>query len=63
MAQTYSTINDVIGDVIISLGEYAEDFDVEAIAREVASYKAELQAFTFDVDGDDYWGIVAKHAI
>ena len=55
----FSTINDVINSVNEILGDYAGDFDVEGIAREVSERKdGRLVAH---LDRDDFWTIAQRH--
>lgn len=59
----YSTINDVIAyEVVPALGEFAEDYDVEEIAREAFEMKAEGLRVWFEQREDvDFWEVAAKH--
>lgn len=59
----YATIGDVIEHYVLpTLGEFATDFDADAIAREVAEFVPDLQCYMISADGDnDFWDIVTAH--
>lgn len=58
---TYTTAQDVIEQVVIpSLGEYAADFDVEAIAADITEWID--GKLTVTAEGDDFWTIAQRHA-
>lgn len=68
---TFTTINDVIDAVRDGLGEFADEFDCESIAREVSEWQdGKLVSPLFDRLDDDYAGnideytaILQKHEI
>jgi len=68
----FTTITDVIRDAIApALGEYADEYDLEAIAHEAYEYRvdtdkfgrglANTAGFESVVDADEFWEIVQKH--
>lgn len=68
----FTTISDVIRDEIApALGEYADEYDLEAIAHEAYEYRvdtdgrgrelANTAGFESVVDDDEFWEIVQKH--
>jgi len=68
----FTTITDVIRDEIApALGEYADEYDLEAIAHEAYEYRVDTDArgrelantagFESVVDDDEFWEIVQKH--
>lgn len=68
----HATLADVIDQVILpALGEHAEDYDVEAIARDTHTWMIDTDAdgnellntegFEQTVDEDEFWTIVAKY--
>lgn len=63
--KTYSTRNEAIQrEIIDALGEFADDFDVDAIATEVIDSRmaGANPEFFCTVDGSEFWTIVEKHA-
>lgn len=62
MNVTFTTRTRAIEQVILpALGEYAADFDIDAIADEVlGNYE---HGYVQKVDTDEFWEIVAKHDI
>lgn len=63
---TFATITDAIEYVETVLGEYASDFDSEAIAREITDWvDGELTLTLDESDESDerFWEIVAKYDI
>ncbi len=55
----YTTIADVISyEVVPALGEFVDDFDVEAIAREAFEYVDGAFVQREDVD---FWEVAKKH--
>ena len=63
--KNFTTIQDAIDyEVEPALGEYASDYDVEAIAREFFDVYDEHDGF-YASDDDDarFWAIVEKHDI
>lgn len=70
--QRFTTLADVIRDEIApALGEYADEHDLEAIAREAYEYRvdtdergrglANTAGFESVVDDEEFWEIVQKH--
>jgi hypothetical protein len=68
----YTTITDVIDQAVApALGEYADDYDLEAIAREAFDYKVDTDAdgnelldtagFEQVVDKAGFWAIAEKY--
>lgn len=68
----YTTISDVIDQAVApALGEYGDDYDLEAIAREAFEYKVDTDAdgnellntagFEQLVDEAGFWGIAEKY--
>ena len=58
--QQFSSRQDAIELLILpALGDFVEDFDVEAIADEVLDYRD--GGFTSVVDDEEFWEIVQKH--
>lgn len=69
----YTTIQDVIEQAVLpALGEYADDHDADAIAREAYTYRVDHDAhgnellntagFEQAVTDDEFWQIVQRHA-
>lgn len=64
---TYTTRTEAIErEIIEPLGEYADDHDIDAIADETIIETGEGVNLRFmtreDLDHDDFWAIVEKHA-
>ncbi|WP_344251467.1 hypothetical protein [Brevibacterium sanguinis] len=72
----FATVDDVIDrHVVPTLGEYAADFDVDAIASEVTAYRADeypahpgsinlsTTGLEVAVTDAEFWEIVARHDI
>ena len=58
---TYTTIWDVIDyEVTPALGDFADCYDREAIARECWEYDEERRGFT-EREGVDFWEVAARH--
>lgn len=68
----FTTISDVIDQAVApALGEYADDYDLEAIAREAFEYTVDTDAdgnellntagFEQVVDEAGFWAIAEKH--
>lgn len=52
----------IIDQVIIpALGEFKDDYDLEAIFEEAFEYSSKLNGFYYAVSEDEYWKIVEKH--
>lgn len=47
--------------IVPSLGEYAGEFDVEAIAAECVDLIPGTRMWTVTVDADTFWEIAARH--
>lgn len=62
---TYTTRDEAVQRLIIEpLGEWVDDFDIDAIADEVIITTGEGVDYGFTIDDDaDFWGIVEKHAL
>ena len=64
MAATYSTRNEALHMEVIAVINngmaYADDYDVDAIADEVLGDFHD--GYAVQVEGEDFWAIVAKHA-
>ena len=59
----YATITDAIArEIIEPLGEYAGDFDIDAIADEAVSSLGDCRGFVVK-QGDEFWAIVERHDI
>ena len=60
--QTVTTITEVETFVYTALGEdWAQEYDVEAIARDLTSW--EDGDLVFDPDTDSFWDIVQAHEL
>ena len=74
-SQTFSTRTEAIEQVIIpALGDYGNDYDIEAIADEVLAYNEAYdeeanvyrlndQGFYQCVDSDEFWEVVEKYTL
>ena len=70
---TYTTINDYLAQVVNpALGEYADDYDTEEIARDMTEWHDEKDANgnillnasgLVERDDADFWEIAQKHEI
>ena len=49
-------------DIAISIGEFLDDYDIDAIAGEIEEKYPDARKID-DVPSDDYWDIVARHDI
>ncbi|MBR3223774.1 MAG: hypothetical protein IKF78_00440 [Atopobiaceae bacterium] len=59
MEQTqFKTFDECIDYVLLSVSEYADDYDVEAIAREAFTFDEQMQAFVLAVSESKYWELV-----
>lgn len=59
---TFITMQGCIEYVCCSIGSlYEDDYDVEAIAKEVFDYDEERHMFALCVDESEYWDVVRKH--
>lgn len=57
---TYTTITDAINyHIIPALGEFAEDYDVAAIAQELYHWNG--TALECDADDEEFWACVQRH--
>lgn len=66
MRRSYTSFNDALQhEVIDPLGEYADDFDVEAIAEEVIGQEGFGVNLIFVpiVNDSEFWQIAERHAI
>lgn len=50
-------------EVAPALGTYADEYDVEAIAREVARFDGHFFRLRLDLDEEKFWEIVEKHEL
>ena len=58
----FTTIADVMTNYVeVALAGFADEYDVEAIAREVATYSPEVRGFV--IDEAAFWPIVAMHEL
>lgn len=62
---TYTTRNEAVQrEVIEPLGEFADEYDIDAIADEVLTTTGEGVDYRYVINDDaDFWGIVEKHAL
>ena len=59
----YTSINDVINQYVsIALIGHEDEFDMDAIAREISEYDPESETFEI-VHEDDFWEIAQEHVI
>lgn len=75
MNTIYSSIGDIESRVVVPvLGEYADEYDTEAIARDVAQRvdvphpadgrtNANRSGWIVGADGPDFWAIVGQYAL
>lgn len=62
--ETYTTINNVIGEYVVNaLGTEANNYDMQAIAQEIAEYQPELNGFTINEDNFDFWEVATRHEL
>ena len=65
--RTYTTLADLTStEIIPALGDYASDFDIDALTAELRhidaiTYNKPQQGFTLDIDPDTFWSIAARH--
>lgn len=50
----------ILDEITVSLGEFIDHYDIDAIAREIEEKYPDAQKID-DVPSDDYWEIVRKH--
>lgn len=60
---TFSTINDVIDYVSTALGDYASDFDVDGIARDITDWRDGKLTLIIDDPDERFWEIAEQHRI
>lgn len=62
---TYTSRNEAIArEITAPLGEYADEFDIDAIADEVLETIGEGNEYRYQAREDvDFWEIVEKHAL
>ena len=62
---TYTSRNESIArEITAPLGEYADEFDIDAIADEVLETIGEGNEYRYQAREDvDFWEIVEKHAL
>lgn len=67
MTTTYSTVNEAVHYEIITppfLNEYADEFDIDAIADDLIIHGGTPINPKFYIDPDkDFWAVVEKHAL
>lgn len=64
--KTFTTMTDAIADLEIALGEFADDFNLEAIADEVFDgimVGGQYRIAYREMDEDTFWDIVASHDV
>ena len=62
-AAHFSNYTDCSEYVTISLGKFADEFDIEAIVDEVFDFVPSELCWQCDKDEDEYWEIVQRHDI
>ena len=61
--KTYSDITDVINYVVEpALGDFAADYDMQAIARDIMEWSDEEGAYVVDDDREDFYDIADAHS-
>ena len=61
MSKTYTTRNEAIErEIVEALGEYADGFDIEAIAERVIESRGDCTGFYCTVTSDEFWAIVPE---
>jgi hypothetical protein len=50
---------DIAHQVSLTLGDHADDYDIDAIVNDLA--EAGVESSVDDVDSDTYWGVVRKY--
>lgn len=65
MTTTYSTVNEAVHyEIITPLNEYADEFDIDAIADDLIIHGGTPVNPKFYIDPDkDFWAVVEKHAL
>ena len=58
---TFTTLPEVIDYVETALGEFASDYDVDAIAREISDWQGGKLVLTIDDPDDSFWEIAEKY--
>ena len=59
---TFSTMGDAAEYVTTALGcEFADDYDVDAIAKEICEWRNGKLTLILDDDCELFWQIVSKH--
>lgn len=59
---TYSTRADLITyEIEPALGDYVEDYDIEALSYDVASYDVKTQRYEITVSDEEFWELVKHH--
>ena len=65
----FATIQDVIDYIAPAFGDFADDYDIDAIAREISDYRDGALVIVTDEDEDsagelpEFWAIAQKHNI
>lgn len=71
-SQVFTTINDVINDIAPVFGDFVDDYDIDAVAREITEYDEYVGGFVylpnFDSNDpewvpDDFVGVMDRHRI
>lgn len=63
MEQTrFTTFNECLDYVRLSLGIYANDHNVVTIAREAFTFDEKKQAFVLSIEESEYWKLVEARA-
>ena len=58
----FKTFDECIDYVLLSVSEDANDYDVEAIAREAFTFDEQKQAFVLSIGENEYWELVEERA-
>lgn len=56
---TFATMTEAIEYVETALGDFADRFDAEAIAREVTDWQ--YGKLTLTAEGDEFWAVAERH--
>ena len=58
---TLETLAAVRDEIVGILGEYADDYDIDAIAADCFTYRPAARQFFQTATEDEFWASVAKH--
>lgn len=61
MKKHFTTINEIKDEVRFALGEFANDYDIEQIAREISDWENGFMVVV--VEDDDFWAIVQSNEL